>query len=206
MHEFMAWLRRCLIPLPDVLSDDEAAMLEPLGVALHAVDLGKLRFGMRVGIFGCRPIGLLVLQLAHFAGAADVFVAEPLAHRLEAAHTFGARDWKPAQEVDVGFECAGEDDSVADTLQAVKPGGQVVLIGIPKDDRTVLPASIARRKGLTIKLSRRMKFAYPRAIALVEHGLVDVRSLVTHHFPLEQTGEAFELAAKRVGIKVMVVP
>lgn len=206
LREFVAWPTRCLIPLPDALSSDEAAMLEPLGVALHAVDLGKLHVGMRVGVFGCGPIGLLVLQLARLAGAAEVFATEPLAHRLEAAHTFGARDWKPGQEVDVGFECAGEDDAVATTLQAVKPGGRVVLVGIPKDDRTTISASIARRKGLTIKLSRRMKFTYPRAIALVEHKLVDVRSLVTHHFPLEQTTEAFALAAKRVGLKVMIEP
>jgi L-iditol 2-dehydrogenase len=71
-------------------------------------------------------------------------------------------------------------------------------------DRTSFSASLARRKGLTIKLARRMKFTYPRAIKLVEGGKVDVRSLVTHTFPLEQAAEAFKTAERRDGLKVMV--
>jgi len=76
---------------------------------------------------------------------------------------------------------------VDDALAAVLPGGKVILTGIPGDDKTSFSASTARRKGLTIKLVRRMKHTYPRAIELVAKGLVDVRSLVTHRFPLEKT-------------------
>jgi L-iditol 2-dehydrogenase len=82
----------------------------------------------------------------------------------------------------------------------------LVLVGIPADDRTAFSASIARRKGLTIKLSRRMKHAYPRAIHLVETGEVDVRSLVTHRFPLAQFDRAFDVACRREGLKVIVEP
>jgi L-iditol 2-dehydrogenase len=93
-----------------------------------------------------------------------------------------------------------------DALAAARPGGRVVLVGIPDDDRTSFTASIARRKGLTLALSRRMKHTYPRAIRLVQTGQVDVESLVTHRFPLEQTPAAFAAAQSREGLKVIVEP
>jgi L-iditol 2-dehydrogenase len=204
LREYVAWPEECLFPLPDALSDADGVMLEPLGVAIHAVELAKLQVGMKVGVFGCGPIGLLIMQLARLAGAAEVLVTEPLPHRLEAARSFGAREWTPGQVVDVAFEVAGEDEAVETAFAAVKPGGRVLLAGIPANDRTSFPASTARRKGLTIKLVRRMKFTYPRAIRLVESGKVDVRSLVSHTFPLEQTQEAFMLAQRRDGLKVIV--
>lgn len=206
LREWVIWKTRYLVPLPDTLSDDDGAMLEPLGIALHAVDLGKVRAGMCVGVFGCGPIGLLVLQVARAAGAVEIFVTDPLAHRLDAAEKFGAREWDGAQTVDVAFECAGVNAAVEDAVNAVKNGGRVILVGIPSDDRTSFSASVARRKGLTIKLSRRMKHTYPRAIRLVENGLVDVRSLVTHHFTLDNIAEAFTLAETREGLKVMIKP
>lgn len=206
MREWVVWKTRCLVPLPDTLSDEDGAMLEPLGIALHAVDLGKVRAGMRVGVFGCGPIGLLVLQVARAAGAVDVVATDPLLHRLDAAKRFGARMWDGAQLVDVAFECAGANAAVQDAVRAVKNGGRVILVGIPSDDRTSFSASVARRKGLTIKLSRRMKHTYPRAIRLVESGLVDVRSLVTHRFALTKVADAFALAKTREGLKMMIVP
>ncbi len=206
LREWMAWPARCLVPIPDSLRDADGAMLEPLGVALHAVDLGKIRAGMRVGVFGCGPLGLLVLQVARVAGAAEVLVSEPLPHRLAVARQWSATEWSPGQEVDVAFECAGENGAVEDAIAAVRPGGRVVLLGIPGDDRTAFTASVARRKGLTLKISRRMKHTYPRAIRLVADGRVDVRSLVTHRFPLERALEAFEVAGRREGVKVIVEP
>lgn len=206
LREWVAWKTRLLVPLPDALSGADGAMLEPLGVAIHAVDLGKLRAGMRVGVFGCGPIGLLVVQVARIAGATEILVTEPLPHRLAAAKNFGAREWDGKQHVDVAFECAGVNAAVDDAMMASKPGGRVILVGIPADDRTSFPASLARRKGLTIKLSRRMKHTYPRALRLVERGAVDVRSLVTHRFPLTQIAAAFNVAQRREGLKVMVEP
>jgi L-iditol 2-dehydrogenase len=204
LREYVAWPVDCLYTLPDPLSDAEGVMLEPLGVAIHAVDLAHLQAGMSVGVFGCGPIGLLVIQMARLAGASNVFVTEPLPHRLETALGLGSREWKPGQLVDVAFEVAGENAAVEDAFIAVKPGGRLLLVGIPADDRTSFQASVARRKGLTIKLVRRMKFTYPRAIHLVETRKVDVRSLVSHQFPLEQAQEAFRMAARRVGLKVIV--
>jgi L-iditol 2-dehydrogenase len=206
LREYIAWPEECLFPLPDLLSDADGVMLEPLGVAIHAVDLAHLRAGMSVGVFGCGPIGLLVIQVARLAGATEMFVTEPLPHRLELAFSLGAREWTPGQTVDIAFEVSGENEAVETAISAVKPGGRVILAGIPVDDRTSFPASVARRKGLTIKLVRRMKFTYPRAIKLVESGKVDVRSLVSHQFPLEQAQQAFTVAQRREGLKVIIIP
>jgi len=204
LREFVAWPEECLFPLPDAFSMADGVMLEPLGVAMHAVDLAHLRIGMTVGVFGCGPIGLLIIQMARLAGAARIFVTEPLPHRLEAARRLGGLEWNPGQVVDVAFEVAGNDDAVKAAFAAVKPGGLVMLAGIPVDDHTTFTASVARRKGLTIKMVRRMKFTYPRAIHLVESGQVDVRSLVTGHFPLEQAQQAFTLAQQREGLKIVI--
>ncbi len=206
LREYIAWPDECLFPLPETLSDADGVMLEPLGVAIHTVDLAHLRVGMSVGVFGCGPIGLLIIQLARLAGAAQVLVTEPLPHRLETALQFGAKEWKPGQRVDVAFEVAGQNEAVETAITAVKPGGTVLLAGIPAEDRTFFTASTARRKGLTLKLVRRMKFTYPRAMRLVENRQVDVSSLVTLSFPLSEAQEAFTVAQRREGLKVIVTP
>lgn len=219
LREWIAWDARRLFPLPETLDETDGAMLEPLGVALHTIDLGKLKAGMTVGVFGCGPIGLLVMQLARRMGAATIIATDMLPHRVDAAMNFGADEAYLAaygeeiplileasqgRGVDVAFECAGEQSAVDISFAVVAPGGIVVLVGIPTNDQTSFSASTARRKGLTIKLVRRMKHTYPRAIDLVDKGLVDVRSLVTHRFPLERAAEAYDLARQRAGLKVMI--
>jgi L-iditol 2-dehydrogenase len=222
LREMIAWASHCLHPLPDNLSDADGAMLEPLGVAIHAVDLGHLKAGMTVGVFGCGPIGLLIVQLARLSGAVDVIATDKLPHRIEAARSLGAtqvfqasddgqeRDevWAAAGKrgVDVAFEMANESPAVEAAIAAARPGGCVVLGGIPSGDQIAFRASTARRKGLTIKFVRRMKHAYPRAIRLAESGLVDLRSVVSHHFPLTDYADAFEVASSRSGLKVIVEP
>jgi L-iditol 2-dehydrogenase len=107
-------------------------------------------------------------------------------------------------QADIAFEVGGTDAAVDVAMRATRPGGRVVLVGIPSDDRTSFSAGLARRRGLTIALSRRMGEVYPRAIRLVESGDVDVGALVTHRYPLERAAEAFATAAARTGLKVVV--
>jgi L-iditol 2-dehydrogenase len=219
LQECIAWNEKNLYPIPESFTYADGAMLEPLGVAIHAVDLARLKVGMTVGVFGCGPIGLLILQLARLAGATNVIATDILAHRVDAAKSVGAnhaflaagrlevgemRAVTQGRGVDVAFEVAGEQEAVDAAFTAVLPGGKVILVGIPDNDKTSFTASVARRKGLTIKLVRRMKHTYPRAIDLVSKGLVDVRSLVTHRFPLDQSEDAFRVAAQREGLKVII--
>lgn len=222
LREYIAWPMKTIIPIPDSISDEEAAILEPLGVAIHNVDLGKVKPGMIVGVYGCGPIGLLTIQMARVAGASEIIATDILPHRLDTAKEYGAHKTYLATPegderapiligthrlgVDVAFEVAGENAAVETAVETVKPGGRVILCGIPTTNLTSFKASTARRKGLTLKSVRRMKHTYPRAIKLVEAGQVDVRSVVSHRFPLEQATTAFDIAGRREGLKVIINP
>jgi L-iditol 2-dehydrogenase len=221
LQEVAAWPSRSLVPVPDTLEDSDVAMLEPLGVALHAVRLGGIRPGASVGVFGCGPIGLFLVQLARASGATTIVATDVLPHRLEAARAMGAsraelvaggeerRSLLAAtggRGVDVAFEVAGEDDAFETAIALAAPASTVVVVGIPNVDRTTFTPSVARRKGLTVKLSRRMNRVYPAAIRIVEAGLADVRSVVTSTYPIDQSDAAFATAARRDGLKVVIRP
>ncbi len=212
LREVMAWPSELLHPLPDAVSDAAGALLEPLGVALWSLDLGHFHLGAAASVAGCGPIGLLLIQLLRAAGASRVIAVEPLAHRREAAARYGADLVLSPDEpvsglgVDVAFEVAGNDDGVRIALESVRPGGRVVLAGIPDDDTTTFSASLARRKGLTIAMTRRMNEVYPRAISLAARGAVDLDGLVSLRAPLAGTADAFAVAARRSGLKVIIEP
>jgi L-iditol 2-dehydrogenase len=216
LRDFLHWPDERLHPLPDTISDAGGAVLEPLGVAVHAIDLAHVRVGGTVAIVGAGPIGQLLVQAVRAAGATSVYAVEPLRHRRQAALDRGAdlsvdpaavesiMDSTAGRGVDAAIEIAGTDDAVDIAMRLVRPGGRVVLAGIPVDDRTSFPAAVARRKGLTILMSRRMKEVYPRAIELVRRKLVDVESLVTERFELADAAKAFAAAQARRSLKVVV--
>jgi L-iditol 2-dehydrogenase len=212
LREYLSWPTEALHPLPESMDAIAGAMLEPLGVAIHALDLGHVHLGDDVAVVGCGPIGLLLIEVARAAGARVPVAVDPLAHRRAAAERAGAEtvvapeDLPDGLTVDVAFEVAGTDAAVEGAMRLARAGARVVLVGIPSDDRTTFGAGLARRKGLTIVMARRMNAVYPRAIRLVDRGLIDVDSLTTHRYPLEQVGEAFAVAAARTGLKVMVEP
>ena len=218
LQELVSWPTPFLYPVPESMSAEEAALLEPLGVALHAHDLGHVRAGDHAAVVGCGPIGLLLVQLLLASGLASVVAVDPLPHRRAVAQELGAHLALTPEEfqgpeaqsagrevgVDVSFEVAGTDPAVHLALQAVRPGGRVVLVGIPEGDRTSFQASLARRKGLTILLSRRMGEVYPRAIRLALDGAVDLEPMISHRFGLSDAAAALETAASRRGHKVLV--
>jgi L-iditol 2-dehydrogenase len=217
MREFMAWPTELLHPLPDGVCDADGALLEPLGVAIHSVDLGHLPFGGTASVVGCGPIGLLLIGVLKAAGARSVLAVEPLAHRREAAARYGADVVAEpggvdltGPGVDVAFEAAGarfaSGEAVQLAMESVRPGGRVVLAGIPGDDAIGFRASVARRKGLTIAMVRRMNHVYPRAISLAERGVVDLGALVSARAGLGSAAAAFGEAARRTGLKVIIEP
>jgi L-iditol 2-dehydrogenase len=215
----MAWRADLLHPIPDRLLDDDAVLAEPLGVALHAVDLADVRRGDRVGVFGCGPIGLLLVRLLDHLGARVVIVTDLLEHRLDVARSIGAEETRLAvatqdvagaegaeHDLDVAFEVAGEDAAIDDAIHAARPGGRVVLVGIPGGERTSFIAEVARRKELAVLLCRRMRATdLPRAIDLLATELAPT-SLVSGRFELTDAAEAFAALATRDGLKVVIQP
>ncbi len=211
---------RSCFPVPASMDNDSAALLEPLGVAIHAIDLAHIRVATNVTILGAGPIGLLVLQVAKLAGADPVFISDKFPWRLALAQKYGGIPCNCATEdvtrrvleqtgglgADVVIEAAWGGDSIAQAAEIARPGARVVLVGIPSDDRLALMHATARRKGLTLVMSRRMKHAYPRAMHLVQRNLVDVLGLISHRFSLRHAAEAFRLNAgyKDNVIKVII--
>ena len=220
MRELIAWPETNLVPLPDSIDDAAGAMLEPLGVAIHALRLAKVRPGDTVGVLGCGPIGLLLIQLARAAGATTVVATDRLPHRVAAAAGLGAIaalvDGGAEREillratggrgVDAAIEIAGDDDAIDAAIALTRPAGTVVIAGIPAGDQSTITASVARRKGLDLRFSRRMVHTYPQAIALVEAGRVDVGVVVSHLFALADFDAAFRTAVRREGQKVLLAP
>ena len=185
LRERMNVSARNCFPLPDALSDEVGPLLETLGVAIHAIDLAKLRLGSTVGVLGAGPVGLLITRLAALAGASRVFAFDKFDWRLRKARDWGAthafnvdqcdpaeavRDATGGRGVDVAIEAAWADHSVQQAAHMARYGGRLVLVGIPPDDKLQVQHSVARRKGLTIMMSRRMKHTYPRAIAAGDFG------------------------------------
>ena len=223
LRELLAWPARQVIPLPPGMSPAVGAALETLGVCLHALNLGHVRLADRVAVLGAGPIGLLIARLAKLSGAVEVFVTDPNPARLAAARAVGAdatidvgREdpvgailrFTAGRGVDVTFEAAGALETPQQGVDVLRPGGTLVVVGICPDDRIALTATAPRRKGVTIKLCRRMKHVYPRTIALVERGLVDLDQIISHRYPLARTADAFAHLTEPAtdALKVIVEP
>ena len=220
LRELMAWPEERLVPIPDAIDDVAGAMLEPLGVAIHALRLADLSPGGTIGVFGAGPIGLLLIRLALAAGASAVVATDILPHRVDAARAAGAiaelvdggaerarlLGALGGRLLDTAIEIAGEDDAVATAAHLVRPAGRVVVAGIPAGNEALIPVSVLRRKGLDLRFARRMNRVYPAAIALAAGGLLDPAAVVTHRFPLADAAAAFASAARREGGKVVVLP
>jgi L-iditol 2-dehydrogenase len=217
LQERLLWPDELLVPLPDSLSNDAGALLEPLGVAIHAVKHAHVRPGHDVLVVGAGPIGVLTGAVARRAGATRVFVSEPLEHRRSTALRFGADSaWAPdavedelmqvtaGRGVDAVVEMAGTDDAIVTAVACTRPGARVALGGIPSGPQSSFPAAAARRKGLTFAMVRRMHDTYAQAVELATTG-IDLDDLVSDHFPLERSAEAFEHAVGRTGDKTVIV-
>lgn len=195
-----------LVPLPAGMTPEEGAMLEPLGVCLHAMDLARPTPWDSVAVIGCGPIGLGILQLLVLAGCQRIVAVDPQPHRTALASEIGAAsvgdtvdsvaDETDGRGCDIVIEATNSPLGFAHAVRAASIGGRLVLVGIPDGDRYAgMPAAEARRRGLTVRFSRRMGEVYPRAVALVSERRVDVTRLITHRFALDDVPEIFALHA-----------
>lgn len=207
LSRYMQMPARCCFPMPDDMDDATGALLEPLGVAIHAHDLARIRIGNSVAILGAGTIGLSILKLVKLSGANPVFISDKFPWRLKLAEKMGGIPINCDEEdqaeavlkatggkgVDVAIEAAWADHSVQEAAAMARLGGRMVIVGISEDDRIELNHSVVRRKGLTIRMARRMKHTYPRAIELVKSGAVDMTDIISHRFSLEEAPQAFAL-------------
>lgn len=220
MVEYLTMPAECCFPVPDSLTDDQAAVVEPLSIGVYAVQLANLLPGSRVGILGSGPIGLCTLLAARAAGLTTFYVTDLLDERLAVAQTCGAT-WtgNPRREdvvaalhrreplgLDAVFECAGEQEALDQGIELLKPGGALLVVGIPEVDRVSFNINLLRRNELRILNVRRQNECVEHAIQLIADGRIDVAPLITHHFSLEESPRAFELVSARAGgvVKALV--
>lgn len=207
--DYITWPANLVLPIPDSLSFDDAAMVEPLAVGAYAIELADPKQDDVVVVLGAGAIGLSVLQAAKVVGVEEVIVLEPVKSRREVAEQLGTpevfdpRSSNIEEEVlrltngrgaDIVIECAGDENAVRDASRLARVLGKVIIVGIPDGDDYPFDASAARRKQLTAIFVRRSNLTTEKAIEWVNNGEVDVAVYATHHFPLEQTAEAMELA------------
>lgn len=212
----LAWVHSKAIPI------EVAAMFEPFGIAVHAALEGSGVAGKDVLVSGCGPIGLMCVGVAKALGASQVLATDVNTLRLHAAVHFGADrlidvsaedpatvalERTQGRGIDVVIECAGQESALRSAVQALTPGGEVRLVGVPAEAIAVdLSAWIL--KGITVRAihGRRIFSSWDQASRLVESGKIDLLPLVSHRVPLADGLESFEILARGEGVKVLVVP
>jgi L-iditol 2-dehydrogenase len=202
-------------PVPDQLSDDAAALLEPLSVGLWACLKAEVTAGSSVLITGAGPVGLMTAQCALAIGAAEVTVTDVNGHRLQLARDLGATSTVDSGvtsladsgvEPDVLLECSGRPEAVAEAIPTVARAGRVVLVGMGGDE-VPLPISRIQEYELTVTGTFRYAHTWPAAISLASTGRVQLDRLVSGHYDLDHVRDA--LTANRSdaqGVKPMVRP
>ncbi len=203
MTEFTTVPREAIMPVPETFSPDDAAFLEPVGIGIHALKKADLQLADSVGILGCGPIGLILLQLVRAHGAGNVFVADPLEYRAKKALTLGADkagssyqdivEWTDGKGCDLVLEATTSPNGFAEAVQIVRPAGRIVLVGIPTGvNYNAMDAMPFRSKEPTVKICNRMDEVYPEAIEMVRRGKVDVGAIITHRGTLDEAITLFE--------------
>lgn len=222
LAEFIAVPETNVFPLPEVMSLEEGALVEPLAIGLYALSLAGGMPGKSIGILGAGPIGLCVLLAARAENCGPVFVTDKVEDRLKAAAEAGAF-WTgnpdvvdiaagiPACEpagLDLVFECCGDQAALDQALAVLKPGGRILVLGIPPNSRISFDAGLLRRNEISIVHVRRQNGFTGRAVEAVSSGLINPAFLATHQFPLDRAQDAFALAASRADgvLKVMISP
>lgn len=201
-------------PVPAGLSDDAAALIEPLSVGVWACRKAQVGAGSRLLVTGAGPVGLLVVQVARASGATEIVVSDPAEPRRRAAERFGATAVVDpvaggAEVLGEGFdalvECSGSAAAVGAGLRTVAPAGRVVLVGMGAEEIS-LPVSVLQTRELVVTGAFRYANTWPVAIALAAAGRVELDALVTGRFGLGAVEEALVAAADPHGIKPVVCP
>ncbi len=191
---------RNLFPLPDAMSFEEGALLEPLSVGLWGCQRAGLQAGDDVLVTGAGPVGLLAAASARVLGAGSVTVTDLSEFRLGLAREMGFETENsnaPSDRTsDVLLECSGAPGVLGASLRRLRPAGRAAMIGMSKESAIALPLAQLNVNELTISLVNRYNHTWPLAISLVSSGRIDVKPLVTHHFTLAETADALTLASR----------
>ena len=218
--EFIVMPEESCFKISDEMTFEQAAISEPLSIGVYAVRRSVPMQGAKVAVLGMGPIGLSVMLPARAQGASRLYVTDKINRRIELASGNGAT-WagNPDQVdvvaeilerepggMDVVFECCGDQAALDQAVDLLKPGGKLMIIGIPQFERFSFPVDDLRRKEICIQNVRRQCDCVQDSLDMMENGDFDVDFMVTHRFKFDQCKEAFNLVAdyKDGVVKAMV--
>lgn len=209
LSEYIVMPQRSCLPVPDSMSFDQAAISEPLAIGLYAARLAGDLHRKNIAILGSGPIGLSVLAAARLAGAGNMYITDKIDERLGIAVQSGAtgtynilrqdvvREIRKQELLllDTVFECCGQQEALEQAIDLLKPGGKLVIVGIPEFSHFSFPVDQMRRKEICIQNVRRQNGCDREAIKVIADGSIPVGHWATHHFSLEDCKKAFDMVA-----------
>ena len=207
--------------LPDHVSLEEGALIEPLSTGIYAARVAPIQMGDTVAITGAGPIGLMNLLAARAAGAAHVLISDTVQSRLDVAAQIGAtqvvqggadelknaaRQWTQGRGADVCIECAGHPSALAAAIGAARAGATVVLVGMPPGDSVSININDLIAREITLRPIFRYNNTFPTGVGLLASGKVDVKPLISKRFELSEVPQAFEYVTenRETCVKAMV--
>jgi L-iditol 2-dehydrogenase len=209
LMEYIVMPEESCFPLKGSLNADHGSISEPLAIGVYAVKKSEGVKGLKVGIFGYGPIGMSVMLAAKAQSSERIYVTDKIDARLEIALKEGANGalnplnvkieeyirQKESLGLDVVFECCGQQEAFDQAVEALKPGGKLIVVGIPEFDRWSMNVDDTRRKEISIRFIRRQTDCVEPALEMMKNGTIRIDNMVTHRFPFDKTKEAFDLVA-----------
>jgi L-iditol 2-dehydrogenase len=209
LMEYIVMPEENCFPLTGKLTPDHGSISEPFAIGVYAVkNSGRVK-GLKIGILGYGPIGMSVMLAAKAAGADSFFITDKIDLRLSIAVKEGASfTGNPSKEdvvekimkranlgLDVVFECCGKQEALDQAIEVLKPGGRLIVIGIPEFNRWSMSVETTRRREISLQFIRRQVDCVEPALEMMKNGIISVENMVTHRFPFDRTKEAFDLVA-----------
>ena len=209
LSEYIVMPEASCYPLPGALIPDHGAISEPLAIGVYAVrKAGEIR-STKIGILGFGPIGMSVFLGAKTQGTGQIYVSDKIDERLAiAAKEKVSWTGNPLKEhiaeivrqreplgLDIVFECCGQQEALDQAIDILKPGGRLIVVGIPEFNRWTLSVDDSRRREISVQFIRRQVGCVEDSLDMMNNGKINVGNMVTHRFPFENTKEAFDLVA-----------
>jgi L-iditol 2-dehydrogenase len=209
LSEYIVMPEENCSPLSGLLTPDHGAISEPLAIGVYSVKKAGAVKGSRIAILGFGPIGMSVLLAAKVQGIDKAYVTDKInerrsiAEKEDATYTGNPLNDNIVEQIlereppglDVVFECCGQQEAFDQAVEILKPGGKLVVAGIPEFDRWSFSAEVTRRREISLQFIRRQVDCVEPALEMMKSGKIDIRNMVTHRFPFNRAKEAFDLVA-----------
>lgn len=207
--EYIVLHEKCCFPIKKSMTYEQATLSEPLAIGVYSIKRSMLPVKANVAILGAGPIGMSVFHVLRTKNVGNVYITDKIEQRLTFSNKLNPK-WSGNPDcsdivkeiskfepllLDVVFECCGDKEAIGQAIQLLKPGGTLLIMGITETDEVSFPIHVLRRKEITIINIRRQVHCTQEAIDLLDRRQVNMDSMATHHFRLEETQKAFDLVA-----------